>query len=81
MDEIDSKSRQIKLKKLEALLIVYDVELASLRFEIDSPWIDSKSRTAATARRDAVLIEWGKTMTALQDLRTPSAADDKRTLS
>ena len=40
-----------------------------MNFQIDSPETTPERKMEAIARRDKVLIEWGETLTELEDLR------------
>ncbi|MGA8669051.1 MAG: hypothetical protein WB679_04215 [Terracidiphilus sp.] len=57
------------IEHLEAILVVQEIELAGLNFAIDSLLNSPEEKGEAIARRDAVIVEWGKTMTELEDAR------------
>ena len=57
------------IQNLEAILTVQEIELAGLNLVIESPLIAPVEKARAIERRDAVIVEWGKTMTELDDAR------------
>lgn len=57
------------IQNLAAILAVQEIELAGLNFAIDSQLSSPEEKAEAIARRDAVIVEWGKTMTELEDAR------------
>ena len=69
MTEIDRIWRLLRLDNLEALLVLREIERVGLNFQIDSPQVTPEKKAAALIRRDKVLIEWGETLTELEDLR------------
>jgi hypothetical protein len=69
MTEIDRIWRLLRLDNLEALLVLREIERVGLNFQIDSPETTPERKIEAIARRDKVLIEWGETLTELEDLR------------
>jgi hypothetical protein len=69
MRDIERAQCQFLLSNLEALLVVCEIERVGLNFELRSPLITPERRAEAIARRDALLIEWGETMTKLEELR------------
>jgi hypothetical protein len=69
MTEIDRIWRLLRLDNLEALLVLREIERVGLNFQIDSPETTPERKMEAIARRDKVLIEWGETLTELEDLR------------
>jgi hypothetical protein len=69
MREIEIARCQFLVSNLEARLQVSEIERVALNFEIGSPQITPERRAAAIARRDAVLIQWGETMSKLEELR------------
>jgi hypothetical protein len=58
----------------EARLIVCEVALFALNFEIDSPQITPMRKGEAIHRRDTALIQWGEIMTDLAEFRRPSTS-------
>jgi hypothetical protein len=69
MRDIERAQCQFLLANLEARLVVSEIERVGLNFELGSQQITPERRADAIARRDAVLIEWGETMTKLEELR------------
>jgi len=69
MRDVERAQFQCLLSNLEARLQVFEIERVALNFELRSPQITPERKAAAAARRDAVLIEWGETMTKLEELR------------
>ncbi|MGA2730909.1 MAG: hypothetical protein ABSE96_24115 [Terracidiphilus sp.] len=57
------------IQNLEAILAVQEIELAGLNFAIDSLFNSPEEKAGAIERRDAVIVEWGKTMTELENAR------------
>lgn len=68
--------RLLRLDNLEALLVLREIERVGLNFEIDSQKITPERKAEAIARRDEVLIEWGETLTELEDLRNSNNPAD-----
>jgi hypothetical protein len=69
MTEMERMRRLLRLDNLEALLVLREIERVGLNFEIDSPETTPERKANAIARRDEGLIEWGETLTELEDLR------------
>jgi hypothetical protein len=69
MTEMEKMRRLLRLDNLEALLVLREIERVGLNLEIDSPQITPEQKAKSIARRDEVLIEWGETITELEDLR------------
>ena len=69
MTEMERMRRLLRLDNLEALLVLREIERVGLNFQIDSPETTPERKMEAIARRDKVLIEWGETLTELEDLR------------
>ena len=61
--------RILRIDNLEALLVLYEIARVGFNAEIDSPQTTPERKAEAIARRDNVLIEWGETITELDDLR------------
>jgi hypothetical protein len=76
MTEIDRIWRLLRLDNLEALLVLREIERVGLNFQIDSPQVTPEKKAAALIRRDKVLIEWGETLTELEDLRNSNNPTD-----
>jgi hypothetical protein len=76
MTEMDRIWRLLRLDNLEALLVLREIERVGLNFQIDSPQIAPEQKAAAIFRRDQVLIEWGETLTELEDLRNSNDPAD-----
>jgi hypothetical protein len=69
MRDIERAQCEFLLSNLEARLQVSEIERVALDFELRSPQITPERKADAIACRDAVLIEWGETMTKLEELR------------
>jgi hypothetical protein len=69
MRDIERAQGQFLLSNLEARLTVAEIELTALNFELRSPQIRPERRAEAIARSDAMIVEWGETMTKLEELR------------
>ena len=59
MEEIDQLRHYLRLDNLRAMLVLSEIERVGLNFEIDSSQTTPERKAEATARRDAVMIEWG----------------------
>ena len=68
MDEFDQIRSLLHIDNLKALLVLSEIERVGLNFEINSPQITPERKAEAIARRDAVMIEWARRMTELQEL-------------
>jgi hypothetical protein len=69
MRDTERAQCEFLLSNLEARLQVSEIERVALNFELRSRQITPERKAEATARRDAVLIEWGEIMTKLEELR------------
>jgi hypothetical protein len=69
MRDFERAQCQILASSLEARLQVSEIERVALNFELGSPQITPERKVDAMARRNAVLIQWGETMTQLEELR------------
>jgi hypothetical protein len=76
MTEMERMRRLLRLDNLEALLVLREIERVGLNFEIDSPQITPEQKAKFITRRDEVLIEWGETITELEDLRNSNNPAD-----
>ena len=66
----DSKLwRALLIQNLEAIVAVQEIELAGLNFAIDSLLNSPEEKAEVIARRGTLIVEWGKTMTELEDAR------------
>jgi hypothetical protein len=66
----DSKLwRALLIQNFEAIVAVQEIELAGLNFAIDSLLNSPEEKAETIARRDAAIVEWGETMTELEDAR------------
>lgn len=68
MEEIDQLRHYLRLDNLRAMLVLSEIERVGLNFEIDSSQTTPERKAEATARRDAVMIEWARRITELQEL-------------
>ena len=68
MDEFDQIRSLLRIDNLKALLVLSEIERVGLNFEINSSQITPERKAEAIARRDAVMIEWARRMTELQEL-------------
>jgi hypothetical protein len=68
MRDFERAQCQILASSLEARLQVSEIERVALNFELGSPQITPERKVDAMARRNAVLIQWGETMTQLEEL-------------
>ena len=71
MEEIDRIYRLLLTDTLEAKLVLCEIARAGFNAQIDSPDATPEGRAESIASRDAALIEWGNTLTELEDLRRP----------
>ena len=69
MGDDTKKWHGLIIQNLEAILAVQEIELAGLKLVIESPLIAPVEKAGAIERRDAVIVEWGKTMTELENAR------------
>jgi hypothetical protein len=69
MRDIERARFLFLVSNLEARLQVFEIERIALNFELGSSQITPERKAEAIARRDAVLIEWGETLTKLEELR------------
>jgi hypothetical protein len=76
MTGMERMRRLLRLDNLEALLVLREIERVELNFQIDSPQITPEQKAKSIARRDEVLIEWGETLTELEDLRNSNNPAD-----
>ena len=68
MEEIDQLRHYLRSDNLRAMLVLSEIERVGLNFEIDSSQTTPERKAEATARRDAVMIEWARRITELQEL-------------
>ena len=69
MTEIDRLYRLLRTNHLEAQLVLYEIARVGFNAEIDSPETPPERRAEAIELRDASLIEWGESITELEELR------------
>ena len=78
MLDIEKAQCQFLLSSLQARLQVSEIERVALNFELGSPQIAPERKAEATARRDALLIERGETLTKLESCGNCSRKRDDR---
>lgn len=61
--------RRLYISQLEARLILSEMRRIQLNVEIDSPHTTKERRAKAILLRQQVMVEWGTTMTELEDQR------------
>jgi hypothetical protein len=68
--EVDSKRlRTLLIDAKQERLVVCEIALFALNFEIDFPQITPVREAEAIHRRDTVLVQWGEIMTELDELQ------------
>ncbi len=60
--------RTLLINAKEERLVVCEIALSALNFEIDSPQITPMRKAEAIHQRDTVLVQWGEIMTELSIL-------------
>lgn len=68
MEENDQLRHYLRLDNLRAMLVLSEIERVGLDFEIDPSQTTPERKAEAIARRDAVMIEWARRITELQEL-------------
>jgi hypothetical protein len=66
--------RKLYTTHLLARVRLCEIWRVSLNTEIDSPQITPERKAEAISERDQVIVEWGKIMTELEDLKKESSS-------
>jgi len=64
--------RALLLQELEARLVLCEIRRVGLNFEIDSSTTTPQRKVEAIDQRDQVIVEWGTTMTEIEDQKKSS---------